>query len=232
VALVELQPALATMAAENLADNGLASRGQVHVGDLAEGLGRVAAELVGRADLVVANPPYVAEQRDGGRAAHNPSRAIARTGALAPFLDAASAALGVRGRACFVYPAASLTELLDGLRARRLEPKRLRLVHGRVGRPARVALVEACRGRPGGLVIESPLVEVQGDGRRASEVDELLSAARTEQPVEGDRTGRAHAEMVVAGARRAVDRREAHVGRGEHRGREAPARPEQDQRRA
>ena len=69
---------------------------------------------------------------------------------------------------CFVYPANESTTLLSELRARGLEPKRLRAVHGKASAPARIVLVECVAGRPGGLSVESPLFD------RSSEVDAIL----------------------------------------------------------
>jgi len=56
---------------------------------------------------------------------------------------------------------------LAGLRAERLEPKRLRLVHGRKGRPASLALVEAVKEGKAELLVEPPLV-AYGQGQTYS----------------------------------------------------------------
>jgi len=72
--------------------------------------------------------------------------------------------LGRRGRVCFVYPARDVVRLVGTLLAAGLEPKRLQFVHAKRDRPARICLVEATRGKPGGLVTEPPLFE---DGGRA-----------------------------------------------------------------
>jgi tRNA1(Val) A37 N6-methylase TrmN6 len=53
-----------------------------------------------------------------------------------------------------------------------LVPKRLRFVHARNDEPARLALVELRAARPGGLVIEPPLVEWLGR-RRSPELSWL-----------------------------------------------------------
>lgn len=164
--LVERDPRLVALGRENLARAGLA--GEAWEVDLARGL---PAALHGAADLVVANPPYhpraPAERPDRVRQA-------AREGELSPFLAAASAALGRRGLAAFVYPARSLSALLAGATARGLAAKRLRFVHARAADPARVALVELRRGREGGLVVEPPLHEWEASGVRSAEVAALV----------------------------------------------------------
>jgi tRNA1Val (adenine37-N6)-methyltransferase len=153
VRLVEIDPACAELARQNLAENGWTDRGDVVCADVL----RAARDYGGEADLVVSNPPYVAPGR--GRIPKEPGRARARNGELAAFTGAARHFLGRRGRACFVYPAPELEALFARLRADGLEPKRMRAVHASAGRPARVVLVEAQPGKRGGLVIEAPLVE-------------------------------------------------------------------------
>ena len=104
------------------------------------------------------------------------SRIASRRGELAPFVRAAATALGRRGRACFVYPAHALLELTTLARQTGLEPKRIRFVHGKAGRPARVALVELARAKAGGLVVVPPLFEVGQDGKPTEEIADLLIA--------------------------------------------------------
>lgn len=152
VTMVEVDDGLASLARDNAEANGWSERVDVLAADVAE----VVRVHRGKADLVVCNPPYVAPGR--GRAP-SPARARARCGPLDAFLDAARQVAGRRARVCFVYPAIEATTLLAGLRARGLEPKRLCAVHARPKSPARIVLVEASAGRPGGLVVEPPILE-------------------------------------------------------------------------
>jgi tRNA1Val (adenine37-N6)-methyltransferase len=172
VALVEVDRTLARLAERNLERAG--ASGGVHVADLELGL---PAELKQRADLVVCNPPFFDPR--ASRPAHEPARRRARFGSLAPFMRAAAAALrGTRGRAAFVYPAGNLSALFTEARSAGLEPKRLRMVHPTSAGPARAALVELRRARPGGLLVEPPLVEWSAPGRRTAELRRLLGAER------------------------------------------------------
>lgn len=148
VTFVEVDGALAALCAQNVEENGWTHRAEVVHEDV--------TRYAGAADLVVCNPPYVAPGR--GRAP-SPAVARARRGPLTVFLDAARRVAGRRARVCFVYPAIEATTLVSELRTRGLEPKRLRCVHGKARDPARVVLVECAAGRPGGLVVEPPLVE-------------------------------------------------------------------------
>jgi tRNA1(Val) A37 N6-methylase TrmN6 len=75
---------------------------------------------------------------------------------------------------CFVYPASELGVLLSTLADEGLHAKRLRFVHATPEAPARVALVEAVAGRPGGLSVIPPLVE-RGPRGYTPEMQTLLA---------------------------------------------------------
>lgn len=173
--LVERDARLAELCARNLERAGLA--GRVLCADLGRGLPRAARD---GADLVVANPPYF---EPGERRPARGDREPCRAGELAPFVRAAALSLGPnRTRAAFVYPARSLGRLLALGERSGLVPKRLRFVHAFAGDPARVALVELRRAKPGGLVVEPPIVEWQRAGVPSPELG-ALSAGRA-----GDRS--------------------------------------------
>ena len=146
VVLVERDPELAALARSNAGASALAHRVEVVEGDVRA----VARARRGEAALVVCNPPWVPAGR--GRAP-SAGRRDAKMGDAAPFVVAARALLGRRGRACFVYPTANLLDLLVALRAAGLEPKGLTFVHPKAAEPARVALIDATPGKAGGLVV-------------------------------------------------------------------------------
>ncbi len=147
---VEIDEEQAARCARNLLRNRV--RGEVLAGDVAQ---QVAGD--DGCGLVVCNPPYFAP--DEGRKPGDPRRTQARFGAIASFTHAAARLCGARGRACFVYPAGSALRLFDVLRAAGLEPKRLAWVHSRADAPARLVLVEARRGRPGGMIVEAARID-------------------------------------------------------------------------
>lgn len=178
VTLVEVDETLATLAATNLDRNGWSERGEVVAGDVA----MTVETRRGSADLVVCNPPYVPTGR--GRAPLAP-RARARSGDLDVFVAAARALLGRRGRACFVYPIVDAVTLTTTLRRHGLEPKRLAFVHADPAAAARVLLVEACAAKPGGLVVEPPVVE--RDGAKASAWAAALAAGNVSRASEAGR---------------------------------------------
>jgi tRNA1(Val) A37 N6-methylase TrmN6 len=172
--LIEKDPLLVELARRNVALNGLSEHATVHAADVEKPIAESLPDLAGRADLVVANPPYTDPGRD--RRAH----ALAKHGRLAPFLRAAADALGRRGRACFAYPAHELVDLSCEARRVGLEPKRMQLVHGREDRPARIALVELLHGKTGGLVVQPPLFETDAAGRPTAELRRLQRPPRTQ----------------------------------------------------
>ncbi len=153
---LEIQPETADMAARSVRLNGLESRIQIDCGDY-----RQVANLYGHGqfDLVTLNPPYRESQR--GQVSRQIGRATARhelQGSLSDALLAAAIAVKFSGRVAVVFLAERLTDLMVAARAQGLEPKRLRLVHPRAGRPANLLLMEAVKGGGAGLSIEPPLV--------------------------------------------------------------------------
>ena len=154
--LIEADPKLVLLARENLRRSGF--EGEARELDLSNGRLRDSA-----APLVLCNPPYYPAHSHRPAA---PSRAGARSGELRPFLAAAAALVARKtGRALFSYPAPQLAELLRYAEDVGLVAKRLRLVHAREDKPARLALLELRAARPGGLVVEPPLVEWLGRRR-------------------------------------------------------------------
>lgn len=110
---------------------------------------------LGRAELVISNPPWFEE--DAGGVAPGPSRAGARTflhAGLEAFVRTAAKLLGPRGRVIITMPSSRTTELIEALTRFGLHAKRMRFVHPRPQREAQVVFVEAKPGKPGGLLLE------------------------------------------------------------------------------
>ncbi|MGH7434692.1 MAG: tRNA1(Val) (adenine(37)-N6)-methyltransferase [Polyangiaceae bacterium] len=166
VVYVEIDELAAAMARRNLDANGWTDRGEVVRGDVSD----VSRSRRGEASLVVCNPPYLSP----GRGRVSPAEARARCGPIEIFVEAARQVAGPRARVCFVYPAADLGELYTTLTCEGLHPKRVRFVHGTPVAPARIVLVEARAGRPGGLCVLPPLVERSARGY-TPEMETLLA---------------------------------------------------------
>jgi tRNA1Val (adenine37-N6)-methyltransferase len=174
IAGVEIQPETADMAQRSVLLNGLHERVRIDLGDY-----RNVTTLYGHGafDVVAMNPPY----REPGRGRVSPvdSRATARhelEGALQDAVRAAAAAVRFGGRVAAVFLAERLADLIVDLRQHRLEPKRLRLVQPRAGRPANLLLMEAVKGGGVGLRVEPPLI-VYADGQTfTAEMQAIYSA--------------------------------------------------------
>lgn len=158
---IEIQAGLAERARKAVVDAGQEQRIEIVHADLRAYRSLLAPESF---DALVSNPPY--RQPGRGRIAPDSERAAARHelhGTLADFIAAARYLLKQGGRCYLVYLPERLAELLALLRESRLEPKRLRCVHGKVGGVATMVLIEARRnGRPG-LMVEAPLYVFDGD---------------------------------------------------------------------
>jgi len=158
---IEIQRPLLDEAASTISRHGLSGQINLLGGDVRE----VAKLLPPQCcQVVVSNPPYRIPA--SGRVAPHPGRAAARHelhGGLGDFLAAAAYLLGDGGRFCVVYLAERLSDLIEGMRAARLEPKRLRCVHGRAGDVAKMVLVEGRKGGRPGIKIEAPLLVYEGD---------------------------------------------------------------------
>jgi tRNA1Val (adenine37-N6)-methyltransferase len=169
---IELQPAQAARAAKSVVLNGLQGRIEIMHADL-----RQVRQLlpVGRADLVVANPPY--RMPGSGRLAPDDERAAARhelAGNLSDFVAAAAWLLADRGRFAIVYLVERLPELLMRMVEQKIEPKRLRMIHPRCQEPARMVLVEGRKNVRPGMVVERPLYIYKSSGQGREYTDEIL----------------------------------------------------------
>jgi tRNA1Val (adenine37-N6)-methyltransferase len=159
---LEIQPALASRALRGAELNRLQDRVEIVDGDLR----RVEALLPPAAfDLVLCNPPY--REIGRGRLSPDPETRQAKhevSATLPEIIAAIRYALAPKGRACLIYHASRLADLLTRLRVERLEPKLLRPVHSFPGADAELILVEARReGRPG-LRMLAPLFVYQTRG--------------------------------------------------------------------
>ena len=94
-------------------------------------------------------------------------------GTLDEVVAAASRLLRFGGRFCLCHRPERLADLCCALRARGLEPKRLRLVCRRAGDAPSLLLLETRRGGRPGLDIAAPLCLEDGAGRPTAELDAI-----------------------------------------------------------
>jgi tRNA1(Val) A37 N6-methylase TrmN6 len=152
---LELQPDLFALAQRNVHLNRVERRLSLVLGDL-----RRVNHLFQRGSFarVLGNPPY--GPPGAGRVSPDRERALARHGLTCSVQDVAKASahlLRPRGALFLVYPSARMLDLLCTLREKGLEPRRLRLVHPREGRPAKLVLVEAIKDAKPQMIVEPPL---------------------------------------------------------------------------
>ncbi len=168
--LVEIDPELAALAEENAALNGLAARVRVVVADALDAKSRRAAGLADEAaELVVANPPYLAA--DAARASPDARRARAHVAgegaaALADWVVACLALLAPGGRFVLIQRADALPALLPAF-AGRLGDVALRPVHPRADAPAIRLLISGTKGSKAPLRVLPGLTLHEPDGAAA-----------------------------------------------------------------
>lgn len=166
---LELQDDMADMAARSMAGNGLKDSIHVRHGDLRRARSMYPA---GAYTLVVCNPPYLSETT--GRGAPEEKRLLSAAEAcctLRDVLDAASYLLKNGGRFCACLPPKRMAEALLLMAQAGIEPKRLRFVHSRPEKDARLMLMEGVRGGKSGLIVSPPLMVADANNQ---ETDEIL----------------------------------------------------------
>jgi tRNA1Val (adenine37-N6)-methyltransferase len=175
VVAIEIQPTLAAMIDRSASTNDLESVRSV-CADLRRK--KIAGVEPASFDLVIANPPYRAAAT--GRESPNHGRRLARgesAGDLNDFVAAARRYARTGGRVAFVFTARRSAELISAMRSKKLEPKRIRFVHPRIGMPASIILVEASVVGGIEVAIEPPLVLYERPGIYTSEARAILSSS-------------------------------------------------------
>jgi len=160
ITAIEVQPAVADLCRCNIRDNGLNDR----ISLLEQDIRALSTLKPSAIDVIVANPPYT--RMGSGRQSPQEERLSSRhdrLGPIASWLDL-QLFLKNKGRYILAFPCDRLAELTSCLRARKLEPKRLRFVHSYLGKPASLVLVETIKSARIGLEILPPLVIYQTEG--------------------------------------------------------------------
>ncbi|PZN93095.1 MAG: methyltransferase [Hyphomicrobiales bacterium] len=144
VVLLERDPELATLAAQNMALNDLADRVEVVAADIA-GPAAALGLSPGRFACVAMNPPFYPP--GGTKASPVPNRRAAHVvdGSLEPWFKAARRLLRPGGRIVLIHRAQALAEVLEGL-ATGFGAVAIRPVHALAERPAIRIVVTAILG--------------------------------------------------------------------------------------
>ena len=171
IAALEIQPALAALARQNVEANGFSGKIEVVETDFRQVASRFGP---GSFDLVLSNPPY---RRPGtGKINPDSQKAIARHELAATIEDvfcAASHLLPQGGRLALIYPASRASKLIRTAEANGFTAKRLTVIYSRPGETARLVHLE-CR-KAGGeeLRIEPPFYIYAEDGRYSDPMRKL-----------------------------------------------------------
>jgi tRNA1Val (adenine37-N6)-methyltransferase len=95
------------------------------------------------------------------------------TAGIIDFLKAAKYLVKPGGRVAFIYHPSRLPEFMAHARDLRLNPLRLRMVHGTAAAEARMFLVELAKDGRGDLVVLPPLVVFDQEGNYLPELHYL-----------------------------------------------------------
>ena len=165
---LEIQEDSADMAWRSVRLNGLETKISIVTGDIKE-----AGSLFDAAsfDVITCNPPYMTAQH--GLTNPEDAKAIARHEILCTLEDViAQAARLLRpgGNFFMVHRPFRLAEIMVLLRAYRLEPKRMQLVHPFVDKEPNMVLIEGCRGGRPRMTVEKPLIVFKEPNVYADEI--------------------------------------------------------------
>jgi tRNA1Val (adenine37-N6)-methyltransferase len=181
---IEIQPELAELAERTVESNGLAGTIRICQGDIRE----IALLVEERSfDWAVFNPPY--RKLRSGRINPDNQKAVARheiKGTLDDFLKASRYALKTAGRASLIYPASRLVEVITRMRANRIEPKRLQMVHSYRGTGGEFVLLEGVKGGREELEVLKPLVIYEDGGGYTDEVSAMLNGRLSSPAAAGE----------------------------------------------
>jgi len=187
VTLVEIDPELAVIAAQNIVRNGLQQRVRAVALDVMASADEFAAHGIapGTADHVLMNPPFRDATRQnlspdpGRRAAH-----AADPGALADWIDAAAQLLHTAGTLTLIWRADGLAEVLAALDSR-FGGIAVLPVYGRSGQPAIRVLLRASKGSRAPLMLLPGLALNDEAGRPTAEAEAVLRGGKA-LPLSGE----------------------------------------------
>ncbi len=177
--LVEIDSDLAALASANITDNGLSDRASVvHCDALVAAARRKAGLQDGRADFVIANPPWLTPGKsraspDGARALAHVERSGSGTDAgVAGWVRAMAALVRPGGGVAMIHRADALAGVLAAFEGR-FGGVRILPVHPRVGEAAIRVVVSGRRGSRAPLEISPGLALHSLDGKSTAVSDEI-----------------------------------------------------------
>jgi len=170
---VEIQNNLAERAIRNVNLNGLDERIEILQKDIKD-LKKIYP--ANKFDFVFSNPPF--RKTKTGRLSIYEERAVARHEVeitLPDLIKTASYLIKHSGKFFLIYHPFRLAELISLLQKAKLEPKRMRFVHSKMGEEAKMVLIEAVKGSGTWLKIAPPLYIYEKGTAYTSELTKILS---------------------------------------------------------
>lgn len=125
-------------------------------------------------DVVTVNPPY--KLNSAGIINPNDKLAIARHEILCDLEDVISASrilLKDNGRLFMIHRPERLADIFTLMRKYKIEPKRVRMIHPKVGKAPNIVLVEGQRDGGAYLKWEAPLYVYDDNGKYTKEIDSI-----------------------------------------------------------
>ncbi|UAK15987.1 tRNA1(Val) (adenine(37)-N6)-methyltransferase [Sporolactobacillus terrae] len=166
---IEIQPEVCALARRGAVLNHLEDRVTFLCADAKDSDAHIGR---GSCDVVTCNPPYftVDAARDMKLNRH---LAIARHElliTLADVLEISARLLKPGGKLALVHRPERLVELMSGMRAQGIEPKRMQWVHPHRQKPANMVLLEGTKGGKPGLTVLKPIVVYDAAGQYTEDV--------------------------------------------------------------
>jgi len=125
-------------------------------------------------DVVTVNPPY--KLNNAGILNPNDKLAIARHEILCNLEDVISASrvlLKDNGRLFMIHRPERLADIFTLMRKYKIEPKRVKMIHPKIGKAPNIVLVEGQRDGGAYLKWEAPLYVYDNDGKYTKEIDAI-----------------------------------------------------------
>ncbi len=175
---VELMEPSYQLAVRSVALNHLEDRIQMLCCDA-----KTCADVIGRgtAETVTCNPPYM--NCEWGYQSPIDAKAAARHElfiTLDEVVRAAASLLKFGGYFAMVHRSERLCDIITSMRQNRIEPKRIRFVHARVGNAPKLLLIEGILGAKPSLRILNPLYLYDASGNYTEEVKRLYGGGENE----------------------------------------------------
>ena len=133
-----------------------------------------ALKKLGKFDVVTVNPPY--KLNNAGIINPNDKLAIARHEILCNLEDVISASrvlLKDNGRLFIIHRPERLADIFTLMRKYKIEPKRVKMIHPKMGKAPNIVLVEGQRDGGAYLKWEAPLYVYDDNGKYTKEIDSI-----------------------------------------------------------